>query len=123
MKLVGRIRAVCAQGGRRNTIGGLGAAGDDRRTPNEVHRCPRRTRAVGMRARGGELVDRVRLICRRFNRSGEPTGSRRYTGAIGGRGGTARSLMCPRGEYATGFAGSLRRGDTDVIDWLRLSCA
>ena len=120
LKVVGRIGATCEHGSAR-TIGKLGTPGHGRRTRTEYHWCPYGTVAIGMRARAGDLVDRVRLICKEISLRRELTGETRLTGSMGGSGGEKKTVRCRPGEYATGFVGSLR-GDRDVPDFLKLRC-
>lgn len=56
--LVGRLRAVCADGTEALEAG----EGDDPGEPFES-RCPEGTRAIGIAGRSGALVDAVGLIC------------------------------------------------------------
>ncbi|MEA2386779.1 MAG: hypothetical protein QOJ22_953 [Thermoleophilaceae bacterium] len=117
LRVVGRIGAICERKSPRRLIGNLGAG----KTRTERHECPFPMVAMGIRAHAGDLVDRVRLICRE-RKDGKLVGRERVTGSMGGGGGDPYKVRCPPGDYATGFAGSLL-SDRKVPDFLRLRCA
>lgn len=129
--IIGRVHALCApvpgffsspQLTVDAHIGNLGSRGHGTRTRLERHRCPHGQVATGILGRAGDLVDRLRLICQRLDHENRRSGPRAYTGATGGTGGKLAVVNCPRREFATGLTGTVRTGEDDVVDFLRLDC-
>jgi hypothetical protein len=129
--IVGRVHALCAavpgffsspQLVVDAHIGNLGGRGHGERTRLERHRCPHGYVATGIMGRAGDLVDRLRLMCHRLDGENRRIGPVAYTGRTGGDGGRLSIVRCPRREYATGITGTVRTGESDVVDFLRLDC-
>jgi hypothetical protein len=122
--IVGRVRAICApppglfSSPQRIVSASIGTLG----TQTRRHRCPDGMVVTGLLARAGDLVDRLRMMCRTLDFEQQRKGPISFTSATGGHGGKMAIVQCPRREYATGFLGDVRRGNDDVIDFLQLNC-
>ncbi|MFY2559947.1 hypothetical protein ACN469_20190 [Corallococcus terminator] len=96
----------------------LATHGKDGGNPH-VLRCPPSYVAVGLSGRAGGTLDQLALVCAYMGSDGNLGAQYVTTGAVGGGGGEAFSLMCLANQAVVGFRGRADR----YVDRVGLYCS